>query len=55
MEYSANSVVQDNRKGAMKSDYVLVFNHSRTEKTIGIFGKIKGWTIDKPFKDVENA
>ncbi len=55
MEYSANSVVQDNRKGAMKSDYVLVFNHSRTEKTIGIFCKIKGWTIDKPFKDMENA
>ena len=55
MEYSANSVVQDNRKGAMKSDYVLVFNHLKTEKTLGIFNKINGWTSDKPFKDVKNA
>ncbi|AGT43775.1 DNA methyltransferase [Treponema pedis] len=55
MEYSANSVVQDNRKGAMKSDYVLVFNHSRTEQTLGIFNKIDGWTNNKPFKEVKNA
>jgi adenine-specific DNA methylase len=27
MEYSANSVVQDNRKGGMKTDYVLVMKH----------------------------
>ena len=55
VEYSANSVVQDNRKGAMKSDYVLVFNHLKTEKTLGIFNKINGWTSDKPFKDLKNA
>ena len=55
MEYSANSVVQDNRKGAMKSDYVLVFNHSRTQKSLNIFNKINGWTSDKPFKEVKNA
>ena len=54
MEYSANSVVQDNRKGAMKSDYVLVFNHSRTQKSLNIFNKINGWTSDKPFKEVKN-
>lgn len=55
IEYSANSVVQDNRKGSMKSDYVLVFNHSRTEKTLKIFNKINGWTSNKPFKDLKNA
>lgn len=55
MEYSANSVVQDNRKGAMKSDYVLVFNHSKTEKILSIFNKINGWSSDKPFKEVKNA
>ena len=55
MEYSANSVVQDNRKGAMKSDYVLVFNHSKTQKTLEIFNKINGWTSNKPFKEVKNA
>lgn len=55
IKYSANSVVQDNRKGAMKSDYVLVFNHSRTEKTLGIFNKINGWTSNKPFEDLKNA
>lgn len=55
MEYSANSVVQDNRKGAMKSDYVLVFNHSRTQKTLNIFNKINGWTSNKPFKEVKDV
>lgn len=55
MEYSANSVVQDNRKGAMKSDYVLVFNHSKTEKTLGIFNRINGWTSDKPFNGVKHV
>lgn len=55
MEYSANSVVQDNRKGAMKYDYVLVFNHSKTEKHLEIFNKIKGWTSNKPFQGVNYA
>ena len=55
MEYSANSVVQDNRKGAMKSDYVLVFNHSKNEKTLSVFDKIKGWTTNKPFTGVKDA
>lgn len=29
MGYSANSVIQDNRKGALKSDYVLTFKKSK--------------------------
>jgi adenine-specific DNA methylase len=30
MTYSATSVVQDNRKGAMKSDYVLIYRKNGT-------------------------
>ncbi len=55
MTYSANSVVQDNRKGAMKSDYVLVFNHYRVKKMLDIFNKINGWTRDKPFKEAKHV
>lgn len=51
MKYSVNSVVQDNRKGAMKADYILVFNHSKNEETLGIFNKISGWTDKKLFKE----
>jgi adenine-specific DNA methylase len=29
MNYSANSVVQDNREGSMKSDYVLIYKKPR--------------------------
>ena len=32
MNYSANSIVQDNRKGAMKSDYVLFFSKDKNTK-----------------------
>lgn len=55
MEYSANSVIQDNRKGSMKSDYVLVFTHYITEKRLEIFNKIQGWTQQKPFCGVKYA
>lgn len=49
MEYSANSVVQDNRRGGMKTDYVLVLTrkgnilHFKDEIT-----KIPGWTKSIP-------
>ena len=55
MEYSVNSVIQDNRRGAMKYDYVLVFNHSKNEQTLSMFNKIKGWSNDKPFMEKKNA
>jgi len=32
MNYSANSIVQDNRKGSMKSDYVIIFTKGETKK-----------------------
>ena len=32
MNYSANSIVQDNRKGSMKSDYVLIYGKDKNEK-----------------------
>jgi hypothetical protein len=49
--YSANSVVQDNRKGAMKSDWALVFSrklsdgNSHRHKALG---DIPGWTPTLP-------
>lgn len=50
MQYSANSVLQDNRKGAMKYDYVLVFNIlGETKETVRTFNKINGWRCYKPF------
>jgi hypothetical protein len=54
MAYSARSVVQDNRKGSMKYDYVLIF-----EKTSGAtsdadrwreLANLDGWTVSLPEK-----
>ncbi|HBD95924.1 MAG TPA: DNA methylase, partial [Spirochaetia bacterium] len=46
MEYSANSVVQDNRKGGMKTDYVLVMKnkHSNVLENHEL-DKIPGWIL----------
>lgn len=49
--YSANSVVQDNRKGAMKSDWALVFSRSTAATKVcqgGGLSEIPGWTIAAP-------
>ena len=50
-EYSANWVVQDNRKGAMKSDWALVFvrsdcpeSHLHSEG----LSELPGWTESPP-------
>ena len=48
MEYSANSVVQDNRKGAMKTDYLLVFKHHNGTNDLNSLNKIPGWIIELP-------
>jgi len=52
MVYSAGSVVQDNRKGAMKNDFVLIFvkqSHKKIElKNWEIFNKIPGWITNLP-------
>ncbi len=50
--YSAGSVVQDNRKGSLKSDYGLVFDRSdkktQVEKHILALSKISGWSTEPP-------
>jgi 16S rRNA G966 N2-methylase RsmD len=52
MAYSANSVVQDNRAGAMKSDYVLVYRKSGVADRKSSFEAqihtIPGWSEDFP-------
>ncbi|MCF7668317.1 MAG: DNA adenine methylase [Verrucomicrobia bacterium] len=54
MIYSATSVVQDNRKGAMKSDYVLIYRKNGTGSSrpfpVGIT-TIKGWSNQFPEKN----
>lgn len=52
MSYSANSVIQDNRNGAMKSDYVLIYRKTGG-KIKNIFlesyiHSIPGWSKDFP-------
>lgn len=51
MAYSATSVVQDNRKGAMKSDYVILFQKRLTgsgHQLPGAFTSIPGWSYQFP-------
>jgi len=53
MSYSATSVVQDNRKGAMKSDYIIIYQKQRA--TVGdqlpnIFTNLPGWSSQFPAK-----
>jgi len=49
MEYSANSVVQDNRKGAMKTDYVLVLKKRGHSIDFQYeLDKISGWSASLP-------
>ncbi len=44
MEYSANSVVQDNRKGGLKYDYILIMKHKHSYILSNHeFEKIHGW------------
>lgn len=48
--YSASSVVQDNRKGAMKHDWALVFSRiaSRRSKDKHRLSEIPGWSNELP-------
>jgi 16S rRNA G966 N2-methylase RsmD len=49
MEYSANSVVQDNRKGGLKQDYVLIMKHKNSSVLSNHeLSKIPGWTKLSP-------
>ena len=50
-EYSANSVVQDNRSGAMKSDHVLIFQRCHLSGNAGAppsLTCVPGWTEEPP-------
>lgn len=53
MNYSANSVVQDNRKGALKQDFILVFQKTETQNDVTShyllkLTKIPGWSSQFP-------
>jgi 16S rRNA G966 N2-methylase RsmD len=46
LRYSANSVVQDNREGALTTDYVLMFGPN--DAATDAFSFLPGWTSDYP-------
>lgn len=53
MKYSATSVVQDNREGGMKVDYVLVMQKNVSNRNhLNKFNKIKGWSDLLPKSEV---
>ncbi|MEK8020870.1 MAG: DNA methyltransferase [Candidatus Parabeggiatoa sp.] len=55
MEYSAGSVVQDNRIGGLKYDYVLIYIKSTNQKVsqeiVKHFCEIPGWLSEYPNKE----
>lgn len=55
MEYSVGSVVQDNRTGGLKHDYVLIYLKSVHKKPnpeiVKHFAKIPGWLSEYPNKE----
>jgi adenine-specific DNA methylase len=49
MQYSATSVVQDNREGGMKTDYILVYvKGSPSERAASILKTVPGWRSGWP-------
>jgi hypothetical protein len=51
MQYSAHSVVQDNRKGALKHDFILVYQKNSNDCNNGQYKfleSIKGWMKEFP-------
>ena len=49
LEYSVNSVVQDNRKGGMKTDYILLIKHKESEViNANDFSIMPGWLSKLP-------
>jgi len=55
MLYSARSVIQDNRKGALKYDYVLIYQKRSNSRTVHsrwkILTKLDGWSRTLPARD----
>ena len=51
MNYSASSIVQDNRRGALKQDFVLIYIKCPTanrESVINDLSSIPGWSNSYP-------
>lgn len=52
--YSAGSVLQDNRKGGLKSDFVLLYGNKISEEkrleTVDAFNDVKNWTSQYPLE-----
>ncbi len=52
--YSAGSILQDNRKGGLKSDFVLLYGNKMNEekriKTVNAFNDVKDWTSQYPLE-----
>ncbi len=50
--YSAGSILQDNRKGGLKTDFVLLYGKEISKKcrlqTVTTFGNVNGWTTRYP-------
>lgn len=50
--YSAGSILQDNRKGGLKTDFVLLYgkqlNGKTLAETLAAFSDVKGWTTCYP-------
>jgi hypothetical protein len=53
MNYSANSVVQDNRKGGLKNDFVLIYQKPGNEDKIMLqnLEKLPNWSTKLPTFD----
>jgi 16S rRNA G966 N2-methylase RsmD len=55
MEYSANSVVQDNRKGSMKHDYLIIIQNKNSKLFDQFnYNSIPGWVSELPVSEKEN-
>lgn len=48
LEYSARSLVQDNRKGAMKNDYVLIYRRNSASHYSSALSDLVGWSKQFP-------
>ncbi len=48
LRYSAGSIVQDNRRGALKSDYALIYSPSEAASPPDVFKTLPGWSIEFP-------
>jgi DNA modification methylase len=54
MEYSANSVVQDNRKGGMKQDFLIIIQNKNSKLFDQFsYNLIPGWVTELPVSEKE--